>query len=76
MRRALAPTEPALQEREFISRDARSLMHKVVLLRHGDGISDQDVVELNIPTGIPLVYEVDADLKPLTHYYLGDSGFS
>ena len=42
------------------------------LIKYLDGISDQDIVELNIPTGIPLVYELDADLKPLQHYYLGD----
>jgi 2,3-bisphosphoglycerate-dependent phosphoglycerate mutase len=40
------------------------------LVKHLDEISDQDIVELNIPTGIPLVYELDADLKPLRHYYL------
>ena len=37
-----------------------------------DNISDQDIVELNIPTGIPLVYELDQTLKPLKNYYLGD----
>ena len=42
------------------------------LIKYLDGISDQDIVELNIPTGIPQVYELDADLKPLRHYYLGD----
>ena len=42
------------------------------LVKYLDGISDQDIVELNIPTGIPLVYELDADLKPIRHYYLGD----
>jgi 2,3-bisphosphoglycerate-dependent phosphoglycerate mutase len=42
------------------------------LIKHLDGISDQDIVGLNIPTGIPIVYELDADLKPLTSYYLGD----
>ena len=36
------------------------------------GISDADIVELNIPTGIPLVYELDASLKPIKSYYLGD----
>ena len=35
-------------------------------------IDQQTIVELNIPTGIPLVYELDDDLKPLRHYYLGD----
>ncbi len=42
------------------------------LVKHLDNISDQDIVELNIPTGIPLVYELDNDLKPIRHYYLGD----
>ena len=37
-----------------------------------DEISDEEIVHLNIPTGIPLVYELDDDLKPLRHYYLGD----
>ena len=36
-------------------------------------MSDEDIVELNIPTGIPLVYELDADLKPIRSYYLGDA---
>jgi 2,3-bisphosphoglycerate-dependent phosphoglycerate mutase len=42
------------------------------LVKYLDDISEQDIVELNIPTGIPLVYELDAGLKPITHYYLGD----
>ena len=42
------------------------------LVMHLDGISEQDITELNIPTGIPLVYELDQDLKPIKHYYLGD----
>ena len=42
------------------------------LVKHLDGISDQAIVKLNIPTGIPLVYELDEQLKPLKHYYLGD----
>jgi 2,3-bisphosphoglycerate-dependent phosphoglycerate mutase len=37
-----------------------------------DGVSKADIVELNIPTGIPLVYELDDRLKPIRHYYLGD----
>jgi len=55
---------------------------KVIITAHGnslralvkylDNISDQDIVSLNIPTGIPLIYELDDDLKPLKHYYLGD----
>jgi len=43
------------------------------LVKHLDGMSDEDIVELNIPTGIPLVYELDDDLRPLRHYYLGDA---
>ena len=40
------------------------------LVKHLDNVSDKDIVELNIPTGIPLVYELDDDLKPKKHYYL------
>ncbi len=42
------------------------------LVKYLDDVSDQDIVELNIPTGIPLVYELDDRLKPTRHYYLGD----
>jgi 2,3-bisphosphoglycerate-dependent phosphoglycerate mutase len=42
------------------------------LVKYLDGISDDAIVELNIPTGIPLVYELGADLKPIRSYYLGD----
>jgi 2,3-bisphosphoglycerate-dependent phosphoglycerate mutase len=42
------------------------------LVKYLDNISDDDIVELNIPTGVPLVYELDAQLKPISHYYLGD----
>jgi 2,3-bisphosphoglycerate-dependent phosphoglycerate mutase len=42
------------------------------MVKHLDGISDQDIVGVNIPTGIPLVYELDAELRPIRHYYLGD----
>ena len=42
------------------------------LVKYLDSISDDDIVELNIPTGIPLVYELNADLKPIKSYYLGD----
>lgn len=55
---------------------------KVLIVAHGnslralvkylDNISEEDIVGLNIPTGIPLVYELDDDLKPLKSYYLGD----
>jgi 2,3-bisphosphoglycerate-dependent phosphoglycerate mutase len=43
------------------------------LVKYLDGISDADIVGLNIPNGIPLVYELDSELKPLRHYYLGDA---
>ncbi len=43
------------------------------LIKYLDGISDADIVGLNIPNGIPLVYELDADLRPMRSYYLGDA---
>ena len=43
------------------------------LIKHLDGVSDSDIVNLNIPNGIPLVYELDAQMKPLRHFYLGDA---
>jgi 2,3-bisphosphoglycerate-dependent phosphoglycerate mutase len=43
------------------------------LVKYLDGISDDEIVGLNIPNGIPLVYELDANLKPIRHYYLGDA---
>ena len=43
------------------------------LVKYLDGISDADIVGLNIPNGIPLIYELNAELKPLRHYYLGDA---
>ena len=43
------------------------------LVKYLDNIGDADIVGLNIPNGIPLVYELDADLKPIRHYYLGDA---
>jgi len=42
------------------------------LLKHLDTVSDADIVALNIPTGAPLVYELDERLRPTTRYYLGD----
>jgi 2,3-bisphosphoglycerate-dependent phosphoglycerate mutase len=42
------------------------------LVKYLDNIPDAEIIKLNIPTGIPLVYELDEDLKPLQHYYLGD----
>ena len=43
------------------------------LVKYLDNISEEDIVKLNIPTGMPLVYELDENLKPLQHYYLGDT---
>jgi 2,3-bisphosphoglycerate-dependent phosphoglycerate mutase len=42
------------------------------LVKYLDDVPESEIVELNIPTGIPLVYELDSQLKPLRHYYLGD----
>jgi 2,3-bisphosphoglycerate-dependent phosphoglycerate mutase len=42
------------------------------LVKYLDHVSDTDIVELNIPTGIPLVYELDEELRPVRHFYLGD----
>lgn len=42
------------------------------LVKYLDGISDEDIIGVNIPTGIPLVYQLDADLKPISSEYLGD----
>ena len=43
------------------------------LVKHLDGVGDAEIVGLNIPTGIPLVYELDDSLRPSKHYYLGDA---
>jgi 2,3-bisphosphoglycerate-dependent phosphoglycerate mutase len=42
------------------------------LIKYLDNVSEEAIVELNVPTGMPLVYELDADLKPIRSYYLGD----
>ena len=42
------------------------------LVKHLDNMSESEIMELNIPTGIPLVYELDENMKPTSHYYLGD----
>lgn len=42
------------------------------LVKYLDNLPDEEVVNLNIPTGVPLIYELDDNLKPITHYYLGD----
>lgn len=56
--------------------------NKVIIAAHGnslralvkylDNVSEDEIVKLNIPTGVPLVYELDKNLKPIKHYYLGD----
>ena len=56
-------------ERVLIAAHGNSLR---ALVKYLDAISDSEIVGLNITTGIPLVYELDAELKPLRHYYLGD----
>jgi 2,3-bisphosphoglycerate-dependent phosphoglycerate mutase len=43
------------------------------LIKHLDGVDEQAIVNLNIPTAQPLVYELDANLKPIKHYYLGNA---
>ena len=43
------------------------------LVKYLDNIPDDEIVNLNIPTGVPLVYELDDNLKPVKHYYLGDA---
>ena len=42
------------------------------LVKYLDNVSEEEIVELNIPTGTPLVYELDAELRAQRHYYLGD----
>jgi 2,3-bisphosphoglycerate-dependent phosphoglycerate mutase len=64
----IAPAVSAGQ-RVLIAAHGNSLR---ALVKYLDNISDKDIVELNIPTGIPLVYELDDQLKPIDHFYLGD----
>jgi 2,3-bisphosphoglycerate-dependent phosphoglycerate mutase len=64
----IAPTIKS-GKRVVIAAHGNSLRALVMYL---DKIDQQTIVELNIPTGIPLVYELDDDLKPIRHYYLGD----
>jgi 2,3-bisphosphoglycerate-dependent phosphoglycerate mutase len=65
---AIAPAVQSGQQ-VIIAAHGNSLRALVKFL---DNISDDDIVELNIPTGMPLVYELDANLEPIKHYYLGD----
>ena len=66
---SIAPTIKAGQ-RVVIAAHGNSIRALVKFL---DGVSDDDIVGVNIPNGIPLVYELDANLKPIRHYYLGDA---
>jgi 2,3-bisphosphoglycerate-dependent phosphoglycerate mutase len=65
---SIAPTIKS-GKRVIIAAHGNSLRALVMYL---DNIPENEIVELNIPTGIPLVYELDANLKPIKHYYLGD----
>lgn len=56
-------------KRVLISAHGNSLR---ALVKYLDNVTEEDIIKLNIPTGIPLVYELDDDLKPIGHYYLGD----
>jgi len=64
----IAPTVKS-GKRVIIAAHGNSLR---ALVKYLDNVSDEEIVHLNIPTGIPLVYELDKDLKPIKHYYLGD----
>ena len=62
---------PALEDGQkvLVSASGNSLRALVKII---DKISDKDIVNFNIPTGVPLVYELDGNLKPIKHYFLGD----
>jgi 2,3-bisphosphoglycerate-dependent phosphoglycerate mutase len=64
----IAPTVQS-GKRVLIAAHGNSLR---ALVKYLDGISDEDIIGLNIPTGVPLVYELQDDLKPIRSYYLGD----
>jgi 2,3-bisphosphoglycerate-dependent phosphoglycerate mutase len=68
-REVLAPTLKS-GKHVIVSAHGNSLR---ALVKYLDNIGDDEIVNLNIPTGIPLVYELDERLKPLNHYYLGDA---
>ena len=63
---------PAIQlgKRAVVAAHGNSIR---ALVKYLDNISDDNIVGLNIPNGIPLVYELDDELKPIRHYYLGDA---
>ncbi|MFH1242109.1 MAG: 2,3-diphosphoglycerate-dependent phosphoglycerate mutase [Pseudomonadota bacterium] len=64
--------EPTVRsgQRVIISAHGNSLR---ALVKYLDNISEEEIVKLNIPTGIPLIYELDEDIRPIEHYYLGDA---
>ena len=66
-RQIIAPV--ALAKRVIVAAHGNSLR---ALVKHLDQLSDTAVIDLNIPTGIPLVYELDEDLTPIRHFYLGE----
>jgi 2,3-bisphosphoglycerate-dependent phosphoglycerate mutase len=66
---AIAPAVRA-GRRVLIAAHGNSLR---ALIKHLDGMGEAEIVGLNVPTGVPLVYELDAELKPVRHYYLGDA---
>lgn len=68
----LGTVAPAIQsgKRLLVVAHGNSLR---ALVKYLDDVSESDILELNIPTGIPLVYELSEDLKPIRHYYLGDA---
>lgn len=68
----LGTVAPAIQsgKRLLVVAHGNSLR---ALVKYLDDVSESDILELNIPTGIPLVYELTEDLKPIRHYYLGDA---
>jgi len=68
-RRSIAPTILS-GKKALVVAHGNSLR---ALVKSLDKISDEGIVSLNIPTGIPLVYELDEELRPIKHYYLGDS---
>ena len=65
--------EPAVRKgaRVLIAAHGNSLR---ALVKYLDAVADEEILKVNIPTGIPLVYELTDDLKPLRHYYIGDPG--
>ena len=66
---AIAPAL-VLRQRVIVSAHGNSLR---AMVKYLDNVGDEDIAQLNIPTGMPLVYELDEDLKAQTHYYLEDA---